>query len=221
MREVEPSVLLLSHTPEPELLIERAGRTCYKSEGRITEGSSTAFIKMLLSPSRRHESVLEHASATFLIQTDRGISHELVRHRLASYSQVSTRYVQYKNEICVLRPSGLGEAGGLAYSIWRAACRGSEWAYFALLALGLKPEVARSVLPTCLSTELVMTANFREWRHFLSLRLASGAHPDMRIIAGLIRDELVKIAPAVFEEFTVSSNKKEECGSTSAATRTQ
>ena len=208
MREVEPSVTLLAHTPNPERLIERAGRTCYKSEERITEGSSTSFIKMLLSPSRKHESVLEHASATFLIQTDRGIGNELVRHRLASYSQVSTRYVKYKNEISVLRPSGLGEAGGLAYSIWRTACRGSEWAYFALLTLGLKPEVARSVLPTCLSTELVMTANFREWRHFLSLRLAPGAHPDMQIIAGLIRDELVKIAPAVFEEFAVSSNRK-------------
>ena len=200
MRIVPHSVTLLHSTPDPERVIERAGRVCWKSEDRITDTSHVAFIRMLLDPSRKHESVLEHASAGFLIQTDRGISHELVRHRIASYSQSSTRYCKFTSEITVVKPSELPQEGP-ALDAWMASCARAETCYFAMLLSGVKPEIARSVLPTCLATEVVMTANFREWRHFLKLRLAPSAHPDMRVVAGLIRDQLIELAPTVFEEF--------------------
>jgi thymidylate synthase (FAD) len=160
------------------------------------------FIQMLLK--RGHESVLEHASASLCLICDRGISNELVRHRLASYSQESTRYCNYgkKNEITVIRPSGISSTTDLdIYNIWVEACDEAETGYLALLAKGVSPQVARSVLPTCLKTEVVMTANFREWRHFLKLRLSPAAHPDMRELAGMIRDHLIVIAPTVFDEF--------------------
>ena len=200
MKIVPHSVTLLHSTPDPERLIERAGRVCWKSEDRITETSHVAFIRMLLDPSRKHESVLEHASAGFLIQTDRGISHELVRHRIASYSQSSTRYCSYADEITVIKPSNIPD-DGVDFCIFCATCEYAEMGYLGLIRQGQKPQIARSVLPTCLATEVVMTANFREWRHFLNLRLAPSAHPDMRVVAGLIRDQLVELAPTVFEEF--------------------
>jgi len=200
MRIVPHSVTLLHSTPDPERLIERAGRVCWKSEDRITDTSHVAFIRMLLDPSRKHESVLEHASAGFLIQTDRGVSHELVRHRIASYSQSSTRYCVPTAEIEVIKPTELPQEGP-SFDAWRASCTRAEISFFGMLLEGEKPQTARSVLPTCLAAEVVMTANFREWRHFLKLRLAPSAHPDMRVVAGLVRDQLVELAPTVFEEF--------------------
>jgi thymidylate synthase (FAD) len=205
MRILTHSATLVAHTPDPEKLIEQAGRLCYKSEDRITEDSHVAFIRMLLDPKKAHESVLEHATASFIIGTDRGISHEIVRHRLASYSQTSTRYVNYSkdkfgNEIAVVKPVDLVEKTP-AYYAWREGCKLAEGAYMLMLDHGAKPQVARSVLPTCTYTEIAMTANFREWRHFLKMRLSPGAHPDIRVVAGLIRDELLKIAPTVFAEF--------------------
>jgi thymidylate synthase (FAD) len=205
MKIVQPSVTLLEATPNPELLIERSGRACYRTEGRIAPESAPRFIRMLMAPDRGHESVLEHASASFLIVCDRGVSHELVRHRLASFSQESTRYCNYSkdkfgSEITVLRPSRI-QATGRIFARWESSCEESERAYLAMLAEGAAPEEARSVLPTCLKTELAMSANFREWRHVLHLRLSPAAHPDARVIAGLLRDQLKVLAPAVFEEF--------------------
>lgn len=199
MRIVQPSATLITHTLDSEKVIELAGRVCYKSEEKITADSHVAFIKMILKSG--HESVLEHASASFHLVTDRGISHELVRHRLASYSQESTRYCNYgnQNSITVIRPCGIISEN--AKRIWYDAMVEAEDCYLALLGEGLTPQVTRSVLPTCLKTEVVMTANFREWRHFLKLRLSPAAHPDMRELAGLIRDQLVTLAPTVFEEF--------------------
>jgi thymidylate synthase (FAD) len=200
MRIVQPSATVISWTvDDPERLIEWAGRVCYKSQEKITADSHVAFIKMILKSG--HESVLEHASASFHLVTDRGISHELVRHRLASYSQESTRYCNYgnQNSITVIQPCGIISEN--AKHIWYDAMERAERYYLALLDEGLVPQVARSVLPTCLKTEVVMTANFREWRHFLKLRLSPAAHPDMRELAGLIRDQLVTLAPTVFEEF--------------------
>lgn len=178
-------------------IIERAGRTCYKSEPK----GDPAFVKMILK--RGHESVLEHASATFRIVCDRGISHEIVRHRLASYSQESTRYCNYSQErfgkeITVIKPPM--ELGCPEFAPWLAAVQQAEDSYFAMLDAGCKPEIARSVLPTCLKTEIVMTANFREWRHFLKLRTAPAAHPQMQVVAKLIQAELMKVAASVFED---------------------
>ena len=205
MKIVPPSIRLLHATPDPEKVIEAAGRLCWKSEGRITEDSHIAFIQTLKISERRHESVLEHASAGFIVTTDRGVSDEMVRHRLASYSQTSTRYRSYGlgkfgGEITVVKPADLPEEGP-AFEIWKASCLEAEKRYLTMLEAGQKPQTARSVLPTCLMTEIAISANFREWRHFLSLRCTSAAHPDMRIVAYLIRDELVRLAPTVFEEW--------------------
>ena len=206
MKIVSHSVRLFHATQNPEQVIEQAGRLCWKSEDKITETSHVAFIKMLMEPGRKHESVLEHASAGFIITTDRGISHELVRHRIASYSQSSTRYCNYGsgkfgNEITVVQPWELSNTSP-GYTPWKAACLEAELGYLQMLADGEKPQIARSVLPTCLMTEVAMSANLREWRHFLSLRLSKAAHPDMRVVARLIAAELRLIAPTVIEDFS-------------------
>lgn len=201
------AVTQLAHTPEeailggasePALVIEAAGRTCYKSEGKIEPGSAGPFIERIRS--RFHESVLEHASATFRIWCDRGVSHELVRHRLASYSQESTRYCnygkeQFGREIQVIQPPGLK---GETLQSWQDAVCVSEVSYFHMLDCGCAPQIARSVLPTCLKTEVVMTANFREWLHFLRLRTAPAAHPQMREVALMIAEVLRSACPEVF-----------------------
>lgn len=202
MRIVEPEVTLEWVTPDPLRVIERAGRVCYKSEDQITDASAAAFVRGILK--RGHEAVIEHAAASVRIITDRGITHELVRHRVASFCQESTRYCNYGrekfgNEIAVLEPPGLTPD---QHTAWRTGCEAAEQAYFAMLHAGASPQIARSVLPTCLKTELVMTANFREWRHVLSLRLDKAAHPQVIQIARKIRDLLYEACPPAFEEFT-------------------
>ncbi len=200
MRVVEPSVELLWATPEALRMIESAGRVCYKSEDKITADSAAEFVRRLIRSG--HEAVIEHAVASFRLVTDRGISHEIVRHRLASYAQESTRYCNYGREkfgaeIAVIRPPELTPEQEAA---WREAGLAAERAYFALLAAGAAPQIARSVLPTCLKTELVMTANFREWRHFLKLRTAPGAHPQIITLAAQIRDRLLELCEPVFAD---------------------
>ena len=198
MKIVEQSATLETVTPNAEKLIERAGRTCYKSEDKITDESAATFIAMILK--RGHESVLEHASASFRIVCDRGVSHEIVRHRIASYSQESSRFCDYSKDkhgsgIAVIEPPGLDNA---MFTSWKSACRKSESVYLELLKNGSTPQIARSVLPTCLKTEIVMTANFREWRHFIQLRTSPAAHPQIREIAEMIRVELNRLAPTCF-----------------------
>lgn len=202
MKIEEPSVELLAITQDSARLIELAGRTCYKSEDRITDDSADRFVKMINK--RGHVSVVEHATATFRIVTDRGITHEIVRHRIASYSQESTRYCNYGKakfgeEITVIQPSGIGPVGTVDYASWRDAMESAERAYFALLAARCKPQTARSVLPTCLKTEIVMTANFREWLHFIKLRASEAAHPDIRPLAKEVSRILAIECPPVFD----------------------
>lgn len=202
MQILQPSVRLLHSTPDAERVIEEAGRICWKSEDRITDDSHPAFIRMIKS--KNHASVLEHASAGFVVLTDRGISHEIVRHRLCSYSQVSTRYCNYgkdkfNSEISVIRPSELIE-GSPEWFVWVDSCEGAEKAYLEMIGRGVKPQVARSVLPTCLATEIAWTANLREWRHICDLRGSAAAHPDIRIVIEQIKPHLREIAPTVFED---------------------
>ena len=152
-------------------LIERCGRVCYKSEDKITDTSAAKFVAGIIK--HGHEAVLEHYDITVKFVCDRGISHEIVRHRMASYCQESTRYCNYSKgdfdgEITVIQPFYLVE-GTEAWQDWRVACRIAEKTYFDLLDWGCTPQEARAVLPTCLKTEVVMTANLREWRHFQSL----------------------------------------------------
>lgn len=200
MKIVEPSVELMWITPDPYQNIERAGRTCYKSEDKITDDSAVKFCGMIKQ--RGHESVVEHAVASFKIVCDRGVSHEIVRHRVASYSQESTRYCNYSkdkfgNEISVIIPPDLTPD---QEATWRWAMEHIEQKYFEMLKFGASPQIARSVLPNSLKTEIVMTANFREWLHFINLRTSPAAHPQIRPIAESIRKILAQHCPTIFVE---------------------
>ena len=197
MKIVIPTVQLLSITHEADELIEEAGRTCYKSEGKIAEGTAAPFCVSLMT--RGHMSVLEHASATFRFVCDRGVTHELVRHRIASYSQESTRYCNYgktSNEITVVQPPGLTTHD--MFAAWARACEQAERSYLSLIADGCPPQIARSVLPTCLKTEIVTTANFREWKHIFALRTSPKAHPQIKEIMDLAQIALHAHYPMIF-----------------------
>jgi thymidylate synthase (FAD) len=200
-----------------ELGLGMSSYPCFDCNGTGTDISSAiTFVKMILS--NGHVSVLEHASAGFSIITDRGVTHEIVRHRIASFSQESTRYCnygkdQFGREITVVEPPGLREPGYTGSPLmadgdlcaWASVMEGCEHIYMEMLDRGVAPQIARSVLPNSLKAEIGMTANFREWRHFLTLRTSLKAHPQMRQIANMLRDQLIKISPAVFEDFKEQS----------------
>lgn len=201
MKIIEPKVELINSPSYSGLLslIELAGRTCYKSESKITEDSAEKFVRNILK--RGHEAVIEHGSVTVRFTCDRGVSHEIVRHRLASYCQESTRYCNYSKdgfggEITVIEPSWCSVSDP-AYEVWKKACQRAELAYFDLMSIGCSPQESRSVLPNSLKTEVVMTANMREWRHFLRLRTASAAHPDMREVAKMLLTEMKNRYPGL------------------------
>ena len=182
--------------------LERCGRVCYKSEGNIEEGSSEKFLRALVQ--NGHESVLEHCSKTVKITCDRGVSHELVRHRLASYSQESSRYCNYSkdkfgSEITVIHPCYLSE-GTTEYKVWKSTCEITEECYFLLLYIGRTPEEARAILPNSLKTEIMVTANIREWRTILKQRTSPAAHPQMREIMMMILEEFYDEMPVLFED---------------------
>lgn len=204
------SATLISYTPDPEQLIERAGRVCYKSEGACKPGSHVAIINKLKTGG--HTSVLEHASATLHLVTNRAIGNEIVRHRAGcSYSQESTRYVNYTadkfgGEITVIKPIRRDGSPmtSKAEGAWGASVRAAELAYFTMIEEGEAPEIARDVLPLCTKTEIVATYNFRSWRHFLNLRLKGSTgrpHPQILALCRLIAPQLVAIAPTVFSDF--------------------
>lgn len=179
-------------------LVEQAARTCYKSQ--VGPELNTEFIHILLQ--REHLSVLEHSLVSLKVVCDRGISHEFVRHRIASYSQESTRYCNYSHnkfgsEITVVKPSFLKEGTDL-YNTWYQSCLDSERAYFKMLNLGAKPEEARDVLPTSLKTEFIVSMNFRNWMHFLKLRYSKEAHPQMREVAMMANMILSEVFPIIF-----------------------
>ena len=184
--------------------LEECGRICYRSEHKITEDSYKKFLQNIIS--RKHEAVLEHVSLTVKVICDRGVSHEIVRHRVASYCQESTRYCNYANErfdgeCSFIMPTGFDNPTEIhKYEAWREAMEIAEAKYKELLELGCTPQMARSVLPNSLKTELVMTANIREWRHFLKLRTSAAAHPDMRVVAMMIGDCLKRVFPILFED---------------------
>lgn len=203
MRIVSPGFEILTPVDSEAILkhIELCGRTCYKSEKKITDESCRTFVQSIIK--RGHEAVLEHFNITVKFICDRGVSHEIVRHRLASYCQESTRYCNYSKddfsgEITVVEPFYL-EPDTLAYNAWKKACEAAEAAYFRLLEWGCTPQEARAVLPNSLKTEVVMTANLREWRHFFKLRCATAAHPQMREVATPLLRALQKKLPIVFD----------------------
>lgn len=211
MNSIKPSVEIIDMADYNTIIkkIEKIGRVCYKSEGNITEDSSERFIKNILK--RGHESVIEHEAVTVRMICDRGVTHEIVRHRIASYSQESTRYCNYSgdkfgNQITVIDIADgfeydLSKENDLAkYRIWEEAMKNAEKSYFAMLELGATPQEARSILPNSLKTEIVITMNLRSWRNFFRLRLDHHAHPQMREVAAIAFKEFHDKLPIFFED---------------------
>lgn len=188
--------------------IEQVARTCYKSEGKIQEGSAAKLVAGLIKSG--HEAMLEHASVTVKFVVDRGISHELVRHRLASFAQESTRYCNYSkddfgSEITFIIPDYL-EYKSEGWNIWKESMKQAEDAYFKMLDFGLSPQQARAVLPNSLKTEVVMTANLREWRHFFKLRALGTTgkpHPQMLEVTVPLLEDMKNLIPVVFDDLVV------------------
>lgn len=197
------NIELIAHTPEPELVIANAARTCYDSTQKDLE-SSRKMIKAIVKSG--HESCVEHATATFRLSgVSRVLTHELVRHRLFSFSQRSQRYVK-ENKPSYVVPDVLVDDNStnqkllLALDVFDKAMQNAWDAYSLLLSYGLKPEDARFVLPNACTTEIVVSGNFREYRNFLKLRLSSRAQWEIRKAANIILDRLYEIAPSCFED---------------------
>lgn len=202
MKIVNAKYEILTDLNGEEILknVEKAARTCYKSEDKIGDGTARNMVRTLILS--HHDAMLEHESVTVLFRVDRGVSHELVRHRMASFAQESTRYCSYRDEITVIRPSQLA-GDPVALKAWVGACEMAEDAYLAMLGAGIAPEDARSVLPMSLKTEVVVTANLREWRHILALRAVGTTgrpHPQMREVMMPLLDELKTRIPVVFDD---------------------
>jgi len=210
-------------------LIESAARTCYKSECKTTDDSYKAFVRKIANV-YKHESVIEHSSVTVRFIVDRGVSHELVRHRLCAFSQESTRYVDYSEDGATkgncqfiippwcnipegqykfidghlksnspIRESSVSESDGE----YLAALQTAENKYNKLSALGWTPQQARDVLPNSTKTEVVVTTNFREWRHILKLRSDNKAHPQMREVMIPLLNEFKQHLPELFDNIIV------------------
>ncbi len=207
MKIIKPNYKIMTKIDREELLktIEIAGRTCYKSEDKITEDSASKFIKMLIK--NGHEAMIEHNSISVKFVYDRGVSHEIVRHRIASFAQESTRYCNYSNdkfgnEITFIKPFFFDE-NSEEYKVWHSCCGTAEVDYLRLIKLGRSPQEARSVLPNSLKTEIVVTMNLREWRYFFRLRCANAAHPQMREVAVPLFKEMKELLPELFEDIVI------------------
>lgn len=207
MNIIAPSVEIIDEIKGEEILkkIEKIGRVCYKSEGKISEDSAEKFIANILKSG--HESVIEHEKISVRIICDRGVSHEIVRHRIASYSQESTRYCNYSHEkfgkeLTVIKPMFWHE-DSKEYKIWLEIMNEIEEKYNKLIEMGAKPQEARSILPNSLKTEIVVSMNLREWRHFFKLRTSMRAHPQMREVAIMILKKFKKEIPVFFDDISV------------------
>lgn len=223
MRIINPTFIILSEISKGGIkelqYIERIGRVCYKSEDRITENGESAkkFVSMLIS--RGHEAMIEHSSLSVKFTIDRGVSHELVRHRIASFAQESTRYCNYTNdkfgnEISVICPMGgilldtktnslSGNDINRLMNEWIAAMEDAERHYFKMIEIGATPQMARSVLPNSTKTEITITANYREWRNFFKLRTPHSAHPQMREVTIPLLKQLKQRIPIIFDDIEV------------------
>ncbi|MEW6380693.1 MAG: FAD-dependent thymidylate synthase [bacterium] len=210
MNIIPPCVMIEDTINGEEILkkLEKYGRTCYKSEGKITTDSAQGFVKFLIE--HGHETVLEHEKVTVRVICDRGVSHEIVRHRIASYSQESTRYCNYSknkfgHEITCIDPcfwKAESTENRQKHEVWKKAMEEAEKAYLRLLELGATPQEARSVLPNSLKTEIVITMNLREWRHFFKLRTPVAGHPQMVEVARQLLDEFKGKIPVIFDDIT-------------------
>ena len=211
---------LVSITPEnlseKKLIykVTNAAYDCYKTDTSTKSfDDRKKFIRHLLALG--HESPFEHATITMKIHTDRGVTHELVRHRIGAYSQESTRYCNYEKDkfgesITVMNPFGPEvDRNGDVYAAWEMSCKYAESAYLYLVQSGVKPEIARAVLPTCLAATITVTYDIREWRHVLKLRLDEHAHPMMRKTMSKCLVKLVRKYPIFFSDIQKNEKKEE------------
>ena len=194
--------------------IEKIARTCYKSEDLINDESAEKMIKKLIK--MNHLAMIEHASVSVLFTCDRGVTHEIVRHRVASYAQESTRYVNYSKDKFGNEIGYIDIAGGIALdtkmkdlpvetidaiiSEWHQACIDAEKHYMKMLELGATPQIARSVLNNSTKSDINVTMNLREWRHFFELRCDTPAHPQMRELVIPLLKEMSEVIPIVFDD---------------------
>lgn len=205
MKIIKPSFEILTPINRHGILkhLETVARTCYKSEDKITEESAPKMVKALIRS--QHTAMIEHFSISVKMIVDRGVSHEIVRHRVASYAQESTRYCNYSqgkfgSEITVIEPLFF-DKNSIEYAIWEDSCLQAEKAYNELIQMGRTPQEARSVLPNSLKTEIVVTMNLREWIHFFNLRAigTTGApHPQMKEIAVMVLEKFSNELPEIF-----------------------
>lgn len=211
MRIIKPSYDILTTISKGGIKelqhIEKIGRVCYKSEDKITENGESAkkFVKMIIN--KEHMAIIEHSCLSVKFIVDRGCSHELVRHRIASFAQESTRYCNYSKdkfgkEITVIKPFFFEEETQ-NYLSWEKAMEDAEKHYFNLLENGATPQEARSVLPNSTKTEITITANYREWRTFFKLRTAKAAHPQMREVTIPLLKELKEKLPIIFDDIEI------------------
>lgn len=213
MRVIEPEAeIIFPQDPavltEMVTLIESAARTCYKAEGQMGNTFNPEFIRSKIDMG--HLSVTEHSLVTVRFICDRGVSHEIVRHRIASYSQESTRYCNFAkdkfgNEITVIKPC-FWEEDSDEYCLWHDAMLDAEKGYFRLLEAGASPQEARSVLPNSLKTEIIVSMNFREWRHFFQLRAIGTTgkpHPQMKQLAAPLLKTFKQYIPVIFDDLEV------------------
>ena len=180
--------------------IEAAARTCYQSEGKIAEGTDLELCKKLIK--NGHTAMLEHENISVRFVTDRGVTHELVRHRHTAYAQESTRYCKYNGDMEFIRPCfvwGLNEHS-IVYGYWKNSLLATEITYKSMIKHGCSPQETRSVLPNSLKTEIVVSTNIREWRSIFELRCATGAHPQIRSLMLGLLSELHYFVPVLFDD---------------------
>lgn len=207
--------IFLNKSPEEMYQnIEKIGRTCYKSEDKITDTSHVQFIRGLIS--RGHEAMIEHEYMSVCFTVDRGVTHELVRHRIANFAQESTRYCNYSNDKFGNEISVIDIADAIqldskmkhmdaetiveVLNVWNEAMLDAEKHYFKLIELGATPQIARGVLPTSTKATIWITANMREWRAIFKLRADKPAHPQMREVMLPLLYNLKNILPLFFED---------------------
>lgn len=204
MKLIKPSTEILTPINGMDVLkaIEIAARTCYKSEDKTTDDSAKKLVSGLLKSG--HEAMIEFVDITVKFICDRGVSHEIVRHRVASYAQESTRYCNYSkdkfgNELSFIHNDidDMDNAGAVDYA---NTLETIESTYFQLIKDGVAPQMARAILPNSLKTEINVKMNLREWRHFFSLRCAPAAHPQMRELTIPLLEKMHNLVPIIFDD---------------------
>lgn len=198
MKLIKQSYEILDYPKNALATIEKAARTCYQSESKIKPGSDVTLVRSLIG--RGHHAMLEFGDITVKFITNRGVTHELVRHRLCSFVQESTRYVKYDGNMEFIKPVWWEDSIDSQKDSFVHLCGVAEAGYLHLLAMGWQPQQAREVLPNALKTEIVVKANLREWRHIFSLRCTKAAHPQIRSLMTELLVELKQKIPLIFDD---------------------